>query len=232
MILELILANRDLTAFLWFVGLIGGYRLLAGVGPLERFSISGAVQAQRVEWMRNMAVRDNRIVDAQLLASLSHGNAFFASTSAIGIGGTAALFGSGEKVQGLLEKIPYVAKASPELFEIKLLLIMAIFIYGFFKFAWAFRLSHYTAIMIGATPILDETNKEMCALHAERSARLIGIAADHANRGIRSFYYAIAAIAWFFHPLLFMVATTWIVMILIRRDFFSRSRRLLAGRWP
>jgi uncharacterized membrane protein len=58
---------------------------------------------------------------------------------------------------------------------------------------------------------------------------LIGIAAEHANSGIRSFYHAIAAIAWFFHPLLFMAATTWVMLILARRDFFSRSLRLIAG---
>ena len=39
-------------------------------------------------------------------------------------------------------------------------------------------------------------------------------------------------IAWFFHPLLFMLATTWVILILARRDFFSRSLRLIAGNRP
>ena len=68
--------------------------------------------------------------------------------------------------------------------------------------------------------------------HAERTARLIGLAGEHSNSGIRSFYHAIAALAWFFHPLLFMLATTWVVLILARRDFFSRSLRLIAGTGP
>ena len=115
------------------------------------------------------------------------------------------------------------------LWEVKLLLIMAIFIFAFFKFAWAFRLSHYASIMIGATPPMKEATVEACNSHAERTARLIGIAAEHANGGIRAFYYAIAALAWFFHPALFIAATTWVMLILIRRDFFSRSRRLISG---
>ena len=57
------------------------------------------------------AVRDVRIVDAQLLASLSQGNAFFASTSAIGIGGLSAMIGSGDKVQSLLDKHEDVSDA-------------------------------------------------------------------------------------------------------------------------
>jgi uncharacterized membrane protein len=189
----------------------------------------GAVQQQRVAWMRNMAQRNERAFDAIVLNGLGQGNAFFASTSAIVIGGLAAVMGSGEKVQGLLEQLPYVAKSSVVLWELKVLLLIAIFVFAFFKFAWAFRLSHYTAIMIAATPNPAPGNEMACTAHADRTARLIGIAAEHANSGLRSYYYAIAAMAWFFHPVAFAVATGWVVAILIRRDFFSRSLRILRG---
>jgi hypothetical protein len=36
--------------------------------------------------------------------------------------------------------------------------------------------------------------------HAERTARVVGIAAEHANCDLRSFYHAIAALALFLHP--------------------------------
>lgn len=232
--LDIAVANPDLAAVLWFFAGILGYRLLAGFGPLERRSIVGFVQRQRERWMLNMAVRDARIVDAHLLGGLAQGNAFFASTSAIIIGGLAAMMGSGDKVQGLLERLPYVAKSSAAVFELKLIFLISIFVYAFFKFAWAFRLSHYASIMIGATPLLDpeKANLNACEEHALRTARLVGIAAEHANSGIRAFYYAIAAMAWFFHPAAFAAATTWVVLILLRRDFFSRSRRLLAASSP
>ncbi|OJU24563.1 MAG: hypothetical protein BGN89_06445, partial [Alphaproteobacteria bacterium 64-6] len=164
-----------------------------------------------------------------LLASLSQGNAFFASTSAIGIGGLAAMIGSGDQVQKLFERLPYAAQSSPVVWELKLILLISIFIYAFFKFAWAFRLAHYTAIMIGATPIANGSNHADCEEHALRTARLIGIAGEHSNSGLRAFYCAIAALAWFYHPIAFMIATAWVLSILVRRDFFSRSRRLLFG---
>lgn len=221
--------DADWVAFGWFVLSIVGYRMVAEWGPLESRSIVAAVQKQRVSWMHNMARRDNRVLDGVVLQGLSQGNAFFASTSAIAIGGLAAILGSGEKVQTLLERLPYVAKSSPEMWEAKSLLLMGIFVFAFFKFAWAFRLSHYTGIMIAATPILVPGNEPSCDAHAERTATLIGIAAEHANSGLRSFYYAIAAMAWFFHPLAFVAVTTWVLVILVRRDFFSRSRRIIAG---
>ena len=105
---------------------------------------------------------------------------------------------------------------------------MAILIYAFFKFAWAFRLSHYVADHDrGDARSPMRRTREQCTRHAERTARLIGVAGEHSNSGIRSFYHAIAAMAWFFHPLLFMLATTWVILILARRDFFSRSLRLI-----
>lgn len=218
----------DLLALLWFGTLICVYWLVTRYEPLASRTIVAAVQRQREQWMRNMALRDNRIVDAQLLGSLSQGNAFFASTSAIAVGGLAAMMGSADKIQAMLQRLPFVAPPSV-LWELKLLLLITIFIFAFFKFAWAFRLSHYAAIMIGSTPILGETSPGTCESHALSTARLIGIAAEHTNAGLRSFYYAIAAMAWFFHPLAFILVTTWVLLILIRRDFFSRSRRLLAA---
>lgn len=218
----------DVAAAIWFAATITLFDILLKSGRFRRHTVAGAMQIQREEWMRNMAVRDNRLVDTGILQTLSHGNAFFASTSAIAIGGLAALMGSGDAAQALIERIPYVAKSSSALFEMKLVLLGTVFIFAFFKFAWAFRLSHYTGIMIGATPIPDGTNAETCERHAKRTADLIGVAADHANTGLRSFYYAIAALAWFFHPLLFILATTWVVAILIRREFFSRSYRIVS----
>lgn len=227
--LDQVMTPLDLAALAVFLAAMLGYGMVCGIESLERASLVGAIQRQRAAWMLNMSRRDNRVLDAIVLGGLGQGNAFFASTTAIAIGGLTALLGSGEKAQAILERIPFVARSSTILWEMKLLLIMAIFIFAFFKFAWAFRLSHYATIMIGATPIYSETASADCNAHAERTARLIGIAAEHANGGIRAFYYAIAALAWFFHPALFIAATTWVMLILIRRDFFSRSLRLIGG---
>jgi uncharacterized membrane protein len=231
-VLDTLRSDLDLIAFAWFVATVSIYRLTLRFQRLERHSIVGAVQEHRVSWMKNMALRDPRVLDAVLLGSLSQGNAFFASTAAIGIGGLAAIFGSGDKIQLIIERLPYAQKSSATLYELKLVLLMAVFVYAFFKFAWAFRLSHYVAIMIGSTPPPKPELQLECELHARRTARLIGIAAEHANGGLRAFYYAFAALTWFYHPLLFILSTAAIHIIMIRRDYFSRSRRILNGSWP
>ena len=227
--LPLPIEHIDLAAILWFVLLVGGYRAIAELGPLKSRSIVGAVQTMRVQWMRTMATRENRLMDTFLMNTLGQGNAFFASTSAIAIGGLATILPAGERAHVLLDGIPLVAPSSPMMWGIKVIFLIAIFVFAFFKFAWAYRLSHYTAILIGATPIEAPGNAEECRRHAEQIAALTGIAADHANAGLRSYYYAMAAFTWFLHPVLFMAATAWVVLILVRRDFFSRSRAIIAG---
>jgi uncharacterized membrane protein len=227
---DTIFTQLDLIALTFFLVCMLGYSLFSGPAGWKRSSLTAAIQAQRVAWLQNMSRRDNRTLDAILLGSLGQGNAFFASSSAIAIGGLAAMLGSGEKVQQMLERIPYVAPSTGVVWELKLMLIIGIFVFAFFKFAWAFRLSHYTSIMIGATPLLSDTNVAVCDEHAARTAQLAGLSAEHSNGGIRAFYYAIAAMSWFAHPVLFMGATAWVLIILVRRDYFSRSLSLIAGR--
>jgi uncharacterized membrane protein len=227
--LGLALTPLDAMAVAWFALIFIGYQNLSRIRWFDRRSIAGAVQRHRITWMRNMAVRENRMSDSMLMQQLGQGNAFFASTSAIGIGALLSLLGAGDKMQALIEKLPFVARTDGGLFDVKLMLLVVVFVYAFFKFAWAFRLSHYCGIMIGATPVASADNKSACEVHADQVSALIGIAADHANRGLRAFYFAIAAMTWVINPVVFLIATTWVLVILVRRDFYSRSRRVLAG---
>jgi uncharacterized membrane protein len=227
MSLDAIAPPLDLAALAYFTVTVFIYSIFVAHRARSGGGLLGAIQSHRVSWMLNMAKREQRMLDAILLGSLSQGNAFFASTSAIAVGGLAATLGSGEKLQAMLTNLPFASPTSPAVLEAKQLLIMGVLIYAFFKFAWAFRISHFASIMIGATPTYDQANSAACTRHAEQTAALIGLAAEHSNGGLRSFYHAIAAIAWFFHPLLFMLATTWVILILARRDFFSRTLRLI-----
>jgi uncharacterized membrane protein len=219
----------DIIALVWFLLVAVGYQLVSARPTLFARSISGAVQRHRLEWMRGLIDRDNRSADAILLGTLSQGNAFFASTSAIAIGGLAAIMGSGDKADAFLARIPWIAKSSPLLWELKVLLLISIFVYAFFKFAWAFRLTHYTAIMIGAMPNPGAAPADATERQARATALISGLAAEHSNSGLRAFYHAAAALTWFFSPIAFMAASTWVAATLIRRDYYSRSRRVLAA---
>ena len=220
----------DALALAWFLICMVGYGLVTRYTPIYRRSLMAGMQEQRRAWMREMAVREGRFQDIQLLGNLANGHTFFASTSAIVVGGLSAMLGSGEKVQSYFEQLPFAAKSAPVLWEIKVMLLMGLFVYAFFKFAWAFRLAHYTMVLIGAAPAYNAARPESALAatdHADLAAHLAGVSAEHGHAGLRSYFYAVAGIAWFLSPIAFMVVSTWVLVILIRREFFSRSCRTI-----
>ncbi|MGE0612598.1 MAG: DUF599 domain-containing protein [Hyphomicrobiales bacterium] len=222
------LTAADIAAILWFLTLVCGYSWATRFGPLSGTGIVAAISAQRFEWMRGMADRDNRMVDVQVLNNLSRGNGFFASTSVLVTGAFAALFGAYD-IQALLDRIPLLHASTPFVWQLKVLFEMSIFVFAFFKFAWAFRLSHYTAIMVGATPNPTRHNTKQRHAHAAETARLACLVGEHSNIGLRAYYFGLAGLGWFIHPAIFMVTTALVVLVLYRREYHSRALTAIKG---
>src|ERR1700743_3625433 len=117
-----------------------------------RDSLSARMHIYREVWVRRMLDREARMVDMQILGSLQNGTAFFASTSLISIGGALALLRSTNEALAVLSALPIDISPPPALWEIKCVGLILIFIYAFFKFAWAYRLFNYVAILMGSMP--------------------------------------------------------------------------------
>ena len=59
---------------------------------------------------------------------------------------------------------------------------------------------------------------------AERVIRMNVIAARNFNAGLRAIFLSIGYLGWFVSPYVFMGTSTFIVVILFRRQFFSDAR--------
>jgi len=64
---------------------------------------------------------------------------------------------------------------------------------------------------------------------ADRAGGVMGLAAETFNDGLRAYYFAFAAIGWFFSPLVFALATAGVVYILYQREFRSDVLGVLKG---
>ena len=117
-----------------------------------RDSLSARMHIYREKWIRRMLDREARMVDTQIMSSLQNGTAFFASTSLLAVGGGLALLRSTNEALAVFGALPIDLSPSPALWEIKCVGLILIFIYAFFKFAWAYRLFNYVAILLGAMP--------------------------------------------------------------------------------
>ena len=135
--------------------------------------------------------------------------------------------GASEEAVAVLADLPFQEAPSRGLWELKVLVLVVIFIYAFFKFAWAYRLFNYCSILVGATPLEFEAEEEQEKI-AVRLARINHLAAQHFNNGLRAYFFSLATLGWFLHPLLFVVSTIWVTSVLYRREFRSKSLKAVS----
>jgi len=223
------LSAADLLAPLWFLACWIGYGLFADREGGRPGSLMARMHAYRVLWMRRMLERDNRMLDAQIIATLARSVAFLASTSIFIIGGLIAVFGARDRALEIIGELPFAAETTPLLWDLKLLLLLVLFVFAFFKFTWALRHFNYCAIVLGAAPLPVQPEDGDAIRFAERAARTASSAANHFNSGLRAYYFGLAALSWFVHPWLFIAATTWVVLVVYRREFRSRLLRTLSA---
>jgi uncharacterized membrane protein len=215
------LSTPDLFAFAFFVGAWAAYHLILGHGPGAETGLNQTMDRYRVRWMIEMSERDNRIMDASLMASLQNGTAFFASTSLLAIGASATLLRATDDVLKIFADLPIGGEATRGAWEFKILGLILIFGYAFFKFAWAYRLFNYTAILVGATPMRLSPDARERRRVAMRAAQMNIAAGRHFTRGQRAFFFALAYFGWFAGPYVFMATTAAVLAVMSARQFIS-----------
>jgi len=218
----------DYIVLIWFMACWAGFTYYADYGSRHEKSVSFLIEKYRHVWMHNMLSRELRMVDTMVHSNLLQGVAFFASTSLLLVGGLVTVLGATDQGVAMLGHLPFAVPTSRAAWEVKVLLLIVVFIYSFFKFAWSFRLFNYCSILLGAAPLETEPSEQGKKI-AGQLVDLQNLAGRHFNRGVRAYFFAIAGLAWFVHPAAFAVATTWVTYVLHRREFRSLSHRILSG---
>ncbi len=213
----------DWLVLLFFLAAWMGYAQFATRWSLKRPSILAATNRFRLRWIQVSLTRDPRVLDGIITQTLSNTPAFFSSTAILIMGGLLALMGTTDKAAELVREIPF-SQATPILvFEFKILVLIAIFVYAFFRFSWSMRQYTFVALMICALPSHEHfiAHPQEQVDYAERVAAMTGLAAETFNDGLRSYYFAFAVMGWFFSPMAFVLTTVLIVGILYNREFRS-----------
>ncbi|WP_082837151.1 DUF599 domain-containing protein [Labrenzia sp. OB1] len=227
------LTQLDLAAVAWFLFAWLGFNFLIDISPLRSKTLSCTMDQYRIDWMKAMCTREVRIMDTSIMAGLQQGTAFFASTALLAIGGGFALLDATERILQVAGDLSIPVADSRALWEIKVLGLMTIFAYGFFKFGWAYRLFNYSSIVMGAVPERGRASEETIHAMAKQAGELNVLAGRHFNRGQRSLFFAIAFLGWFAGPYVFAGATLAVLVVLLRRQFASRARSaVLSGQYP
>ena len=180
-------AQFDYLAIVWFFVWWAGNNKFSKLGRLNRPNLISAMAQWRVPWMRQMLKRDNQIVDIQIVRILVRSASFFASTSILVLAGLIAILGATARAIEFARSIPISPPMSLEFWEVKMLSLIFVLVYAFFKFRSAMRQLNYCSIMVGAVAgpgdLTDADRKR-----AENASRVATIASTPTNRCIRAYY--------------------------------------------
>lgn len=224
-----ILPWADWLALVCFFVLWIGYAWFARVWGIRKGSLIQTTNRYRGYWMKQATMRDPRMLDGLITQTLSNTPAFFSSTSILVIGGLFALLGTTDKATELMSGIPFAQSTTLIVFEFKILVLVAIFVYAFFRFSWCMRQYTFVALVIGSMPPPEdfESGKFDRQKFADRAAAMVGSAAETFNDGLRAYYFSFALLAWFVSPLAMVLATLIVVAILYSREFRSEVLQVL-----
>ncbi|PKM04790.1 MAG: DUF599 domain-containing protein [Gammaproteobacteria bacterium HGW-Gammaproteobacteria-6] len=213
----------NLLAFCWFVFSWVGYTYYARHKGRDTACLASVLHLYRQDWMNRLLMREQRIADASVIGNLERNTAFFASSTLLILAGLLAVMGATDRAQSLLQELPFVANVSRQMSELKLLVMLGIFVYAFFTFSWGMRQYNFASVLLGSAPLLGEktVSEAERKAYAVRAATVLSMAGNEFNLGLRAYYFALAALTWFINPLLFMATTAGVVAVLYRREFHS-----------
>ena len=196
----------------WFLFCWISYSLFARRMAKKSACLASVMHVHRINWMRRLLQREMRVGDAALLANVERNVNFFASSCVLIL---AAL--------GMLSNISFAISSSVLELELKVMTLIVIFIYAFFTFTWSMRQFGFASVLVGAAPIPGDSTvtaaeRRSFAIYA---AKVIDQASHSYNFGLRAYYFSLAVLSWFLHPLLFIATSALVVLVLYRREFHS-----------
>lgn len=115
------------------------------------------IEAARTDKLRSFLC----VIEGRLLADLFErygsrlleGNLFITTTLFI-IAGLISSLGAVDRVQAMVSGIGFIAVSSRETLEVRLLVLIGIFVFAFFKFTWSLRqFTHTDAVCLGADAV-------------------------------------------------------------------------------
>lgn len=209
----------DILAFTVFIVGWVSYSIYADQTAKSQRPVAVVIDDYRLRWMERMLERENRMPDVNIAVSFVRVSMMFASTFILFLAGSLAMLGQVDNVREIIAGLAHAHPASRILMEIQLFILMAIFVYAFFKFIWAIRLFDNMLILLGAAPQNIDCDETIKREYPKYMAQVANRANFNLNRGQRAYIFGLGLLPWFLHPLLLVASTIVVIAVLYRRDF-------------
>jgi uncharacterized membrane protein len=202
----------DLFAAALSVAIVYGYHafLRMRVRHDPGYTIQAVLNLGRTAWVERMMTESGGgILAVQTLRNAIMGATFFASTAVALIVGTITLSTQSDKLTVAWHTLSPVGTIDPNLWLLKLLILLVDMLIAFIFFSQSIRLMSHVGVMISVPTTTVRP--------AFVAAMLIQAGRYH-TRGMRCYYFAAPLLFWLFGPLLLVLSTCALVGALYYLD--------------
>lgn len=167
----------------------------------------------RTAWVENIMRNGKDILAVQTLRNSTMAATFLSSTSILLIMGVLSLSGQGDKLDSTWHLLNIIGSRHPELWLIKVLLMLLDLLVAFFSFAMSIRIYNHVGYLLNVP--LEMTSKSI-------SPRYVAIQLNYAGHyysvGMRAYYLLVPLVFWLFGPHLMLLSTLLLIFMLYRLD--------------
>jgi uncharacterized membrane protein len=190
-------------------------------------TVSAMADVQRMRWMRRAAERDQRIVDASMLAAMQGGSAFFISVLMVAVGGAIAIIGQASDLALAVGDLSAALERPSSAWIVKLFATVLMLLIALAHMLRSHRMHGLAMTALGAMPP-SGWNRPQTATRASRPAGRLSVMAGRSHdRGVRAVVFALASTAWLAGPAPGVAAGLAVAATMLWRDGRSPAREAM-----
>ena len=215
-----------LALIAFFVAIIAYSRYADHVG--DRL-LNARMREIRTRWMRRHLERHDRVLDSILTGHSINSIALFCSATLLIVVALLGVLTDSDAAHRIAITSRFVTNTTIELFQVKLIGLVCVFVYGLYRFTWALLQYNYFLALIGAAPFREHLTEVVIDELGNQMSVVLNSAVTSFHSGFRTYYYGLAWVGWFFHPLVFIAATAFVTFVLVYRQIASPSAGAIKG---
>jgi uncharacterized membrane protein len=213
-----------LVAF--FVAIVAYSRYADHVGDQL---LNARMREIRARWMRRYLEREDRVLDSILTGHSINSITLFCSATLLIVVALLGVLTNAGMAYSITITSSFVTHTTLDLFQVKLIGLVCVFVYGFYRFTWALLQYNYFLALIGSAPFKDHLTPAAIDQMGNQMSVVLNSAVTSFHSGFRTYYFALAWVGWFFHPLVFVTATAFVTFVLVYRQIASPSAGAIKG---
>ena len=206
--------SYDLICFVLSVALLVLYHvyLRNKVRKDPTYTVQAINRAARALWVETMMSSGKPdVIPVQTLRNSTMAATFLASTAVLLIMGVLTL--TAQSQGSAWQVLNLYGATHPELWAVKLILLLINLFVAFFSFSMAIRIFNHVGFLINVPLSLNHQS-----ITAQHVAIYLNSAGKYYSIGMRTYYFCVPLVFWLFGPLLMVLATIALIPLLYKHD--------------